>query len=131
MQYCRAPREGAAEHQHMKSVDSYPPAVLVLVGANIWTHGIVVERSLLYLIILCRLCGYVQSSNVVVVGRCLYLRSQLKLNRMSGRSSGGGALCCKGLDPPTWWIDPAWWMHLQFGLFSIPTSGLQLVHQRL
>ena len=28
-------------------------------------------------------------------------------------------------------IDPAWKMHFQFGLFSIPTSGPQLVHQRL
>ena len=40
-----------------------------------------------------------------------------------GRSSGGRALCCKGLDLPTWRIDPAWWMHLQFGLFSIPNGG--------
>ena len=27
--------------------------------------------------------------------------------------------------------EPAWWMHLQFGLFSIPSSGPQLVHQRM
>ena len=27
---------------------------------------------------------------------------------------GGRALCCKGLDPPAWCIDPTWWKHLQF-----------------
>ena len=32
------------------------------------------------------------------------------------------------LDHPAWRIDPAWQMHLQFGLFSVPTSGPQLVH---
>ena len=36
------------------------------------------------------------------------------------RSLGGRALACKGLDHL---IDPAWWIHLLFGLFSIPTSG--------
>ena len=35
---------------------------------------------------------------------------------------------CKGLDHP---INPAQWLHLQFGLFSTLTSGQQLVHQRL
>ena len=49
----------------------------------------------------------------------------------TGRSSGGRALSCKGLKPPAWWIDPAWQMHLLSGLFSVPTSGLQLGHQRL
>ena len=48
-----------------------------------------------------------------------------------GRSSGNRALCFKGLDPPTWRIDPACRMHLQFRLFSVPTSDPQLVHQRL
>ena len=48
-----------------------------------------------------------------------------------GRSSGGRSLSCKGLDPPAWRIDPVWRMHLQFGLFCVPTSGTQLVHQRL
>ena len=43
----------------------------------------------------------------------------------AGRSSGGRAHCCEGLDPPAWRIDPAWWMYLQFGLFSAPTSGLR------
>ena len=37
----------------------------------------------------------------------------------AGHSSG-----CKSLDPPAWQIDPAWRMHLQFGLFSIRTSGM-------
>ena len=46
-------------------------------------------------------------------------------------SSGSRTLCCKGLDPPTWWIDPAWLMHLKFGLLSVSTSGPQLVPQRL
>ena len=41
----------------------------------------------------------------------------------AGHSAGSRTLSCKGLDPPVWWIDPAWWMHLQFGLFSVPTSG--------
>ena len=27
-------------------------------------------------------------------------------------------------------IDPSQWTHLQFGLFSVPTSGPQLVYQR-
>ena len=45
-----------------------------------------------------------------------------------GRSSGGRALACKGWDHL---IEPAWWVHLQLGLFSIPTSGPQLVHQWL
>ena len=36
-----------------------------------------------------------------------------------------------GLDPAAWQIDPAGQKHLQFGLFSIPTIGPQLVHQRL
>ena len=48
-----------------------------------------------------------------------------------GRSSGNIALSCKGLDHPAWWVDPAWRMHLQFGLFSNPTGGPQLVHQRM
>ena len=47
------------------------------------------------------------------------------------RNSGGRALSCKGLDPPAWWIDPARWMPLQFGLFSIPISGPQSIPQRL
>ena len=42
-------------------------------------------------------------------------------------SSGGRALACKGWDHPT---EPAWQVYLQFGLFSVPTSG-KLVHQRL
>ena len=58
---------------------------------------------------------------------------------MRGKGEGGGAghnsgcrtLCCKGLDPPACRIEPACRMHLQFGLFCIPTSGPQLVHQRL
>ena len=49
----------------------------------------------------------------------------------AGCTSGSRALCCNSLDPPAWWIDPIWQMHLQFGLFSVPTSGPQLVHQRL
>ena len=44
----------------------------------------------------------------------------------AGRSSDSRALSCKGLDPPESWIDPAWQKHLQFGLFSVPTSGPQL-----
>ena len=39
-------------------------------------------------------------------------------------SLGSESLCCKGLDPPAWWIYPAWQMHLVFGLFSIPISGM-------
>ena len=35
-----------------------------------------------------------------------------------GRSSCGRTLCCKGLDLHTWWIDPAWLKHLQFGLWE-------------
>ena len=46
----------------------------------------------------------------------------------AGRSSGSRALGCKGLDPPAWQINPVWRMHLQFGLFSVPTNGPQLVH---
>ena len=49
----------------------------------------------------------------------------------AGRSLGGRALSCKSLDPPAWRIDPAWWVHLQFGLFSIQTNGPHLVHQRM
>ena len=49
----------------------------------------------------------------------------------SGYSSGGRALCFKGLNPPARRIEPIWWMHLQFGLFSIAISGPQLVDQRL
>ena len=45
-------------------------------------------------------------------------------------TSGGRAISCNSLDPSAQWIDTAWWMHLQFGLFSVPTSGPQLVHQR-
>ena len=43
-------------------------------------------------------------------------------------SSGGRAPTSKGLDHL---IDPAQRMHLQFGLFSVPTKGPQLVPQRL
>ena len=50
----------------------------------------------------------------------------------AGCSSGGRALWCKGLDPHAWRIEPAWRKDLQFGLFSIPTSGWNgLIHQRL
>ena len=45
----------------------------------------------------------------------------------AGRSSSGRALACKGWDHP---IDPALRVYLQFGLFSVPTSGPQLVLQR-
>ena len=48
-----------------------------------------------------------------------------------GHSSGGRALSCKGLDPPASQINPAWQMQLQFGIYSIPTDGPQLVHQML
>ena len=48
-----------------------------------------------------------------------------------GHSSGTRALCYKSLDPPAWRIDPALQVHLQFGLFSVPTSGPQMVHQSL
>ena len=44
--------------------------------------------------------------------------------------SSSRALSYQGLDPPAWPIDPAWRMHLQFQLFSAPTSGPQLVHQK-
>ena len=40
----------------------------------------------------------------------------------AGSSSGSRALAWKGWDHP---IDPALWMHLQFGLFSVPISGPQ------
>ena len=43
----------------------------------------------------------------------------------TGRGSGGRAFSCKGLN------SPAWWKHLQFGLFSVATSGPELVHQGL
>ena len=59
------------------------------------------------------------------------LQSDFEKGQGVERSSSGRALCCNGLDPPAWRINPAWWMHLQFGLFSIPTSGPQLVHQML
>ena len=49
----------------------------------------------------------------------------------AGCSSGGTALSCKDLDSPTWRIDPAWRKHLEFELFSVPTSGPHLVHQIL
>ena len=42
----------------------------------------------------------------------------------AGRSSSGRALAYKGWDNL---IEPAWWMHLQCGLFSVPTSDPQLV----
>ena len=45
-----------------------------------------------------------------------------------GRSSGDRVSTDDGFDHP---IDPAQWMHLQFRLFPIPTSGPQLVYQRL
>ena len=44
------------------------------------------------------------------------------------RSLDSRALTCKGWDHP---IEPPWLVHLQFGLFSFPTSGPQLVRQRL
>ena len=47
-----------------------------------------------------------------------------------GRSSGSRALSCKGLDT-AWRINPAWQMYFQFELFSVPTSGPQLVNERL
>ena len=37
-----------------------------------------------------------------------------------GHSSGGRAHACKSWDRP---IKPAWRVHLQFELFSVPTSG--------
>ena len=55
----------------------------------------------------------------------LYPKSSFKKRGGAGRSSGSRALCSKDLDPP------AWRMHLQFGLFFVPISGPQLVHQRL
>ena len=51
--------------------------------------------------------------------RVIYLQAQTE---KAGRSSGSRALCCKGLDPHAWRIDPAWRMHLQFGIFSVSTS---------
>ena len=48
--------------------------------------------------------------------------------REAGRSSGGTVSTYEGLDHP---IDPVQWMYMQFGLFSVPTNGQQLVHQRL
>ena len=51
--------------------------------------------------------------------------------RREGRSSDSRALWCEGLDHPAWWFDPAWQIHLQFGLFPIPTSVPQAVHQSL
>ena len=56
---------------------------------------------------------------------CLSVCVNECVNEEVGSSSGGRALSCKGLDPPTWL------MHLQFGLFSIPTRGPEQVHQRL
>ena len=47
---------------------------------------------------------------------CIYYKG-------AGHSSGGRALSCEGFDPPERWINTAWWVYLQFGLFSI--------HQRL
>ena len=39
-----------------------------------------------------------------------------------GRSSGGAVSTCNGFDHP---IEPTKWMHLQFRLFSVSTSGPQ------
>ena len=50
------------------------------------------------------------------------------LTRRMGHSSGGRAPTFKGLDHP---IYSAQRLHLQSVIFSIPTSGPQLVHQRL
>ena len=46
----------------------------------------------------------------------------------AGCNTGGMVSICEGFDQP---IDPAQWKRLQFGLFSVPTSGPQLVQQRL
>ena len=43
-----------------------------------------------------------------------------------GCSSGGRALACWDRQ-----IEPTWWVHLQFGLFSIPSIHPQLVHQSM
>ena len=48
--------------------------------------------------------------------------------RGAGHSSGSRASNCEGFDYP---INPAQWSHSQFGVFSILTSGSQLLHQRL
>ena len=49
-------------------------------------------------------------------------------NHHHSRRSGGRALACISWDHL---IESGWWVHLQFGLFSVPTSGPQLVYQRL
>ena len=46
--------------------------------------------------------------------------------RGARRSSGGRTLACKGWGHP---IEPAWQVHLQFRLFSVPTSDPQQVHK--
>ena len=56
------------------------------------------------------------------------LQPQLLPQGGAGCSLGSRALSCKGLDHS---IDPSWWMDLQFGLLSVPTSDPELVHQRL
>ena len=51
-----------------------------------------------------------------------------RVREIVGRSSGSRALTCTGWDHP---IEPALQVHLQFVLFSVPTSVLRLVCQRL
>ena len=60
---------------------------------------------------------------------CIYV--YLEIGWGAGCSSGGRALCYKGLDPLAWRINPAWQKHLQFRLLSVPTSGPQVIDQRL
>ena len=91
-------------------------------GLNLWVRIPlwfldIYRYTYIYIYIICISISY--------IGNCF------PFNRGTGCSSGGRALCCNGLDPPAWRIDLAWWMHLQFGLFSVPTSDPHLVHQRL
>ena len=46
----------------------------------------------------------------------------------AGHSSGGKAPIRAGFDYP---IDSTQWVHSQLGIFSVPTSGSELVPQRL
>ena len=46
---------------------------------------------------------------------------------LPGMCLGGRALCCKGLDPPAWWIDNAWQIPLQFELFFVTIGPSKVV----
>ena len=93
--------------------------------ANLWCEYMLLTSDM-YIIYLFVFMLMSVLSFSLVVSLTAYVR--LLLCVRAGHSSGGRTLAFESWDQP---IEPAWQVHLQFGLFSVLTRGPQLVHQRL